>query len=239
MRYSLILLSLILFTLAFAKPHPRVNLDTRTHIAIMDTGLDVTDPRFASHICGEYDLTNTEINDSVGHGTHVAGIISNYLKDKSYCLIILKVFNSPTTPPDQANKSLYSAYQIIKELRPDVVNFSGGGPGVVDSEEEIIASIPDTMFIVAAGNENKDIRTTEGSFFPASFLYKNIIPVGSIGYNGHKSSYSNFGDGVVWELGELIDSTLPYNINSKGHGLLSGTSMATALRTAKYVYENY
>lgn len=239
MRYGFLLIGLIT-TFSFARPpikHHKVN--NTVQIAIMDTGLDVNDMRFKDHICGAFDFTGTGTQDNIGHGTHVAGLIMQYAKDKDYCFIIMKVFNEITTPGDTSRKNLYNAYSKLREIQPDIVNFSGGGNSDVENEEDTISYLSDTKFFVAAGNDNKDIRSPEGAFFPASFKFPNLTPVGSIGYDGRRSPFSNFGEGVAWELGEFVDSFVPFNIDSSGHRVYSGTSMATAIYTGKYVNKHY
>ena len=46
-------------------------------VAVIDTGLDLSDKRFSSRLCkeGHEDFTHTTIEDKSGHGTHVVGLI--------------------------------------------------------------------------------------------------------------------------------------------------------------------
>lgn len=233
-------LALLLTSLSFAGKHERPrDKNAPVKVALLDTGLDVSDTRFKGHICGTYDFTNTGIEDNVGHGTHVAGIIMQYAKNENYCFIVMKIFDRYDTPDSIASPETTKAYKVIQEIHPDIVNFSGGGNIPVDEEEFTISHLKNTLFFVAAGNHNHDIRTQMGEFYPASFKYPNLFPIGSVGYDGHKSSFSNYGTGVFWELGELVDSFLPYSINSEGHGRLSGTSMACATATGRYIHDHY
>lgn len=238
MKYFLGVIILI-NTLSFAKLN-NIELNKPIKVALFDTGLDINDSRFSSHVCGAYDFTNSgTTEDQMGHGTHIAGLIMKYAGNKNYCFVVMKVFNSDTQTFEQANKAIGEAYKTLQEIKPAIVNFSGGGNSPVDNEEYTISILQNTRFIVAAGNHNEDIRTLSGIFYPASFNYSNITSVGALGMDGKKMGLSNFGRGVFFQPGELIDSTVPYSINPEGHAVMSGTSMATAIETGKFIYEHY
>ncbi len=73
-------------------------------VAVIDTGLDLSDPRFSALLCKDIKGVNLVpkegIRDLIGHGTHVAGIIKKYAKDANYCMMIIKYYsidNSNTT----------------------------------------------------------------------------------------------------------------------------------------------
>ena len=195
-------------------------------VAVLDTGLDLKDPRFSRVLCktGHYDATGTGIDDRHGHGTHVAGLIKQHAGPPgAYCLIIVKY-----TDKDEENnvKNYLRAMRYIDRIRPDIVNLSGGGNNLISEEFEIIGNNQKTIFIVGAGNEGKDIKDY---YFPATFLY--VYPnVMAVGAKDRKDS--NFGKGVVMEEGNLVYSTLP----GGKYGKMSGSSMATAVTTGKAIY---
>ena len=84
----------LLMTLMILSPPSYSQSETRLKVAILDTGLDLRDPRFADVLCqgGHKDFTGEGLYDKIGHGTHVAGIISQMAYDHTkYCLVIVKI----------------------------------------------------------------------------------------------------------------------------------------------------
>lgn len=204
-------------------------------VAILDTGLDLTDKRFESVLCkeGHKDFTGEGIQDDIGHGTHVAGLIKQYAKNSDYCLIIIKNYGDKTGPVSiQTNNDIY---QYMSGLNLDVVNYSGGGPQFIKSEYLFMKKMVFTRFFVAVGNEGKDIRKVP--YYPASYNFSNIVKVGNVTEYGEKAIKSNYSPyGMKWEIGENVVSTVPFKKALMGVAKMSGTSMATAIATGKYIY---
>lgn len=223
----LFLLLLLISNLSLAKEPVRVG--------VLDTGLDLNDKRFTSHLCstGHRDFTGEGIEDTHFHGTHVTGLIVKYAKQSNYCLIILKFYSK--NQPEHVNfQNLIKAFVYIKENKIDIVNYSGGGKGSVEEEYLAVKTNNHTLFFVAAGNDNLNIDIV--GYYPASYNLSHVRVVGSIDRLNKKSSFSNYGKVVkYWEQGESIFSTLPNN----RWGFMSGTSMSTASATGKYLNENY
>lgn len=200
-------------------------------VVVLDTGLDITDPRFSAHICPDMskDFTETDIDDRLGHGTHVAGLIDQYAGDSNYCLIVIKYTNEFF-----GNMNSYRrAIKYLETISFNILNFSGGGENYEEDEDLLIKYYhPNSLFFVAAGNEHQDLN--KYPYYPASLPLKNIVVVGSKN-NSIISSFSNYGNIVKhWENGEFVLSTLPM-----GTGYMQGTSQATAIATGKYLKEHY
>lgn len=225
------LLTLLLLTrLSFSKEPIK--------IALIDTGLDITDLRFSSHICPEIgkDFTGTGLNDNLGHGSHIAGIIEQYAKGKKYCFIVLKYFNSYTQDETKTHDYLIKLYQYLTELKPDIVNYSGGGGKFIEEETLAIQNLKNTKFFVAAGNKDEDIDINH--YYPASLDLPNVFAIASLD-GDKKASYSNYGKKVIWKQGTDILSTVPYSVDRSGLLFMSGTSQATARATADFINDNY
>jgi major intracellular serine protease len=202
-------------------------------VAVIDTGLDLADPRFQDVLCksGHKDFTGTGIQDVIGHGTHVAGLIKKYAGTRGYCLIILKFYaDGADGQTDMARMSAAEREAVTQGAR--FVNVSGGGSGFNEDESVILKEARSVTWVVASGNEGKDIDAAGNAYYPACHKLPNIIVVGALLRSGGRASYSNYGKSVTaWELGDEVVSTMP-----KGQrGRMSGTSMATAIHTGKLI----
>lgn len=229
MKYLILLLSL--FSLS-AEAKCRVK---PIKVAVVDTGLDLTDPRFFEHLCpnGHKDFTGLGLKDMDGHGTHVAGLIQKYAGDANYCMIIYKYyFDEQTGQVNLRNEIL--AFEAAAKAKVDLVNMSGGGPEFNEREYLFIAENPQITFVVSAGNENENLDIPGYYYYPASYWLPNEIVVGSIQKDGSKAPLSNFSKKIVAkEVGTNVISYLPNDRT----GEMSGTSMATAIHTGKMIRE--
>lgn len=198
-------------------------------VAVIDTGLDLTDRRFEDILCkeGHKSFTGGPITDHDGHGTHIAGIIKQYARGANYCLLIYKVF------PDKGRAGFEAAVPAIYEALyhgAKFINMSFGGPEYSEHEMIAMSTAPrDVTFIAAAGNDGRDLGTK--NYFPASYDLINTHVVGAVDAAGIRLPNSNYGRKVrFWELGSLV-SYLPGGY----YGVMAGTSMAAAVHTGKLV----
>lgn len=195
-------------------------------VALIDTGLDLQDPRFTPVLCptGHENLSgDPTIDDNEGHGTHIAGIIKQYAEDANYCLIILKYFSA------NRNNTIVDALRKAVGRGANIINISSAGPGFSESEYRVIKYASSVTIIAAAGNDGKI-----EPMFPGSYDLPNVINVGALDIFGKRRGSSNYGPKVkAWEKGEAIQSTLPGGYV----GYMSGTSQATAVHTGKLIKE--
>jgi subtilisin family serine protease len=212
---------------------PCFAVQKQLRVAIVDTGLDLKDPRF-THLCptGHKNFVKSETLDDInGHGTHVSGLIELHAGKSNYCMLIYK-FYSDSISGSSTTKNEVGAIREAIEDGADVINLSEDGPEFDEDEAIIIKYHPEVTFVVAAGNERKDLDIQGNQMYPASLNYPNIVVVGSLDHNAKRSEYSNYGKKVEnWEVGEQVWSYLP---NGK-YGFMSGTSMSTAIATGKLV----
>lgn len=205
-------------------------------VGVLDTGLDLNDVRFSAHICpgtGK-DFTRKGLEDHLGHGTHVAGLIEQYAKDKNYCLVIAKYTDQQET---SSERDVIEAFHYLEKQHLDILNFSGGGYNYDSEEYESIKRMKTVKIFAAAGNDGKNIDHTP--YYPASYDLDNIQSVAALDMFNSPASFSNYSAYSIWELGVNVLSTLPYSISQNGQGYMSGTSMSTAVATGKYIYANY
>lgn len=208
--------------------------DTRIRIAIIDTGLDLEDPRFKDVLCesGHRDFTRQTLKDTHGHGTHIAGIIKDRIADKSrYCLMILKYYVDSNLGFQNLQNEI-AAIKYATDNGAQVVNISGGGPFESKEELQAIKNAPGVQFIVAAGNDGVNVDGPDNFYYPGSYGLPNITVVGNLDCaNQRRSPSSNYGRNTVWRCGTDIQSTAPDGMV----GIMSGTSQATAVYTAELI----
>lgn len=88
------------------------------------------------------------------------------------------------------------------------------------SLEGAIQKAPNTLFIIAAGNSDNDVKFDE--VFPSSFKLSNVLVVGAVDQAGDQTSFTSFGNVDVFASGYEVESTVPGGDRIK----LSGTSMS-------------
>lgn len=227
-------LLMLLILMVYFKAHAENRL---IKVAVIDTGFGYSGSNAnTKHLCKSehVDLTSKQVYskydnvgfvplDSHGHGTNIAGIIDNNLKNENYCLVIIKYWASNEYNDENSLKAIAYATKI----HADIINYSGGGTAKDEKEVKLVKAYLDQggIFVAAAGNEKMDL-TVQG-YYPAMDDPR-VKVVGAIDTDGDKATFSNFGKRVnFWEIGEKVE----------GNGLvLSGTSQATAVETAKFVH---
>ncbi|MDP9050318.1 MAG: S8 family serine peptidase [Acidobacteriota bacterium] len=87
---------------------------------------------------------------------------------------------------------------------------------------DAIKSVPDILFICAAGNADSNSGFNE--MIPSSFKLPNLLAVGAVDQAGDEASFTSYGDTVLVDAnGYQVESTLPGGYKVR----FSGTSMAS------------
>ncbi len=211
-------------------------------MAIIDTGIDFAHPNLEKKI---YQIKNfphgidlsfgakkqTDPIDLDGHGTHMAGIISQETKDQVEIKILpLKYFSARATPQENMN-SLMQALELAITQKVHLILYTSAGESYSLREEELFKkALKNNIFIVtSSGNQQRNIDHEK--YYPCSYQLKNIICVGAYDEKKRRWEKSNYGKKTVtlFAPGENISSTLPFS----SFGLLSGTSQAAAYVAAR------
>ena len=221
-------------------------------VAVVDSGVDGTHPDLAPNMWtnpnetpgnGQDDDGNGLIddtrgwdwvgkdndpNDENGHGTHVAGIVGARGNNAAGVAgVNWEVRLMPLRVLDAAGSGWTSdvaeAFAYAGEMGVDVVNASLAGSSLSQVLLDSIAASPDTLFVVAAGNESADVGIKPS--YPCSYPLPNIICVAASSQSNQLSTYSNFGVASV-DLaapGDAILSTWPGGTYNEGWGTSSAT----------------
>lgn len=218
-------------------------------VAVLDTGVQLDHPELANSLTSaRYDFVDDDsspadepngrdddgdgdVDELVGHGTHVAGIVDLVAPESR--IMPLRVLDSDgngdafvlaeavlyaaENGADVINLSLGSSQEsellgdVIEDLTPDDDNEDDDGPAIENLPTEGV------VVAAAAGNLN-----TEALHYPAAG--EDVIAVTSVDGEERKSEFASYGAWVdIATPGELIYSAFP----TSGYARMSGTSMST------------
>src|SRR3954468_4127329 len=166
--------------------------------------------------------------DNHGHGTHVAGIVAAQRDNNEG---IAGVAPGAKVMPLRALGSngrgtsiaIAEAFDYAGKMGLRVVNASLGGPGLDQTQLTAIQAHPNTLYVIAAANDNVNNDVTP--YGPCALPAANIMCVGASDENDRRASFSNYGASSVdvFAPGTAILSTYP----TSGYAYLQGTSMAS------------
>lgn len=198
-------------------------------VAVVDTGVQADHPDLGDAVVPGWDFWDNDADpsDEHGHGTHVAGIVAARAGND---LGIIGVAPNATVMPlrvlDATGKGRTSAeiaaFTYAAEAGVKVVNASFGSGSYSVGEDLVIRQHPETLFVVAAGNDGVDLD--EHPSYPCSLNYENVLCVGASTVADGPAEFSNYGAANVdlFAPGEDVASTWI----TDSYVLDSGTSMA-------------
>jgi len=194
-------------------------------VAVLDTGVDTDHPDLK--ITDALDFTRSgTVEDTVGHGTHVAGIIAAQGNEQGTLGVApgVNIYSYKVLADGSGN--LVDVANAIKHAADngiDVINMSLGSPSNAAYLEQACsyAASKGVIIVVSSGNSGK-----EQKFYPAS--YSACYSTGASNIHKAISGFSSFTDALEWAApGERILSTYLKG----GYAVLSGTSMAAPFAT--------
>lgn len=202
-------------------------------VGIIDTGICTTHPDLVGRIAGGACFAggmSADIEDSNGHGTHVAGIVAAERNGKGVVGVAPKADLYIAKAFDKSGKTDYRAIEKsvlwLAECGVDVINMSFSSSFTSSRYSTLVryAHRRGITMICAAGNEGMNGGNTIG--YPASFA--ETIAVSAVDINKNIADFNSRGSAAeISAAGIDIYSTYLDN----GYALLSGTSMATPIIT--------
>ena len=234
------------------------NVDTAVDVAVLDTGANENHVLLSGRIDKEHstcvvtDQDSSDISDSLGHGSHVAGIIADATPE-NVRLTIIKCFTDDGTT---SGMNVYNAIISAIDADVDIINmsFCFYGSNITEATKgkinTLIQSAVDhnILMCVAAGNANNGGTPVdvEGNSYPADA--DGVVTVSAL-----KKKYGTTEDGSMIApdtvefdnsysyYGNKVDFSAPGTaVSSAGLNALnavkSGTSMATPHISAAAAY---
>jgi thermitase len=202
-------------------------------VAVLDSGIDLTHPEFSGKIVASQAFASSSIIDIIGHGTHVAGIISATGNNGQgitgvcpECQLLIGKLTTDDTSGIVPSSVIAPSIIWAADNGAKVINMSLSGPDFSQTVQDAIdqAWSKNAVLVAAAGNNSSANKSYPGA-------YDHVIAVANTKSDDTISATSNFGSWVaVAAPGDTIFSTLPTTPNMKGatnYGFSSGTSMAT------------
>jgi subtilisin family serine protease len=154
-----------------------------------------------------------------GHGTMVAGIL--HLVAPTARIMPLKAFG-----PDGTG-SLSNILRAIYFAQQNNVNIVNMSFDLTSPSQELANAINSAekggvLFVASAGNDGKMEMV-----YPAGLA--NVMGVASTNYQDQRSSFSNYGDQIVWVAapGEAVVTTYPFGSYAAGWGTSFSAPMVT------------
>ncbi|XP_050218148.1 subtilisin-like protease SBT6.1 isoform X2 [Mercurialis annua] len=208
----------------------------KVKMAIFDTGIRADHPHFRN-IKERTNWTNEDtLNDNLGHGTFVAGVIAG---QDAACLGFapdteIYAFRVFTDAQVSYTSWFLDAFNYAIATKMDVLNLSIGGPDYLDLPfvEKVWEITANNIIMVSAiGNDGPLYGTLNN---PAD--QSDVIGVGGIDYNDHMAPFSSRGMST-WEIphgyGRVKPDVVAYGREIMGSKIstgcksLSGTSVAS------------
>jgi thermitase len=215
-------------------------------VAVVDSGAKPDHADLAGQFAaGGWDYVHNDATtaDNHGHGTHVTGTIVA-LRGNGVGIsgvapgaraMELQVFadddGDGTTNGTGQWDWVIDAFDRAGANGARVVNASLGGydtsgsSDLADMIADTVSRYPDTLYVVAAGNDGADLDPLSTVFLPCETPAPNVLCVGASTRQDGRASFSNYGEVAVdlFAPGAMIESTTV----DGGYGYMDGTSMAT------------
>jgi len=196
-------------------------------VAVVDTGVQLNHQDLS--VLAGYDFVDGDAtaSDGHGHGTHVAGTIAALENTTAVVGVAPGAEILPVRVLDDSGRGsvddVADGFDLAGDRNVRVVNASLGSDTYSAYERAAIAAHPNTLYVVAAGNDGADNDATPA--YPCNYDEPNIVCVGASDSDDLEASFSNYGDVSVDLFAPGLDiRSLPLTPADEWK---SGTSMAS------------
>ena len=186
-------------------------------VAVIDSGIDRSIPDFKGRIApGGYNFVEntSNVTDTHGHGTSVAGIIASVMNNQygitgisgpfDVSILPLKTIREDGTGTVSMN---IQAIDYAIEKHVDVINISQGGKTPSQIEKDAIRRAADAGILIVASAGN-DAEKGNPIMYPAA--YDEVLSVASVNESNKRSAFSTYNEGVdISAPGERIATNHP------------------------------
>ena len=194
-------------------------------VAVVDTGIDTDHPFFSGRLLRGYDFVDNDSSpeDENGHGTMVSGIVTDNTRDLSVNILPVRVLDEEGSGYFSC---IASGIKYAADSGAKVINLSLGGnhSSLIDDAVKYAANTKGAVCVISSGNDGRLMSAAYNC--PAHV--SEAITVGSVGQNGRKSDFSDYGEAIdVCAPGENILSP-----TVGGYLSASGTSFSAPFVSA-------
>ncbi|MGZ4201128.1 MAG: S8 family serine peptidase, partial [Thermoleophilaceae bacterium] len=200
-------------------------------VAVTDTGVNFTSPDLSAQLAsGAWAFAggDTTPDDQNGHGSHVSGIIAAVPDNNvgiagiapGAKLLEVEVLDGSGSGSEV---SVADGFDYAGAQGARIVNASLGGSGTSATIDAAMASHPNTLYVVAAGNDSSDNDIYPDT--PCSSTLANVLCVGATTQTDQMANFSNYGRQSVDLFAPGVGIYSDWWDNSWPSE--SGTSMAT------------
>jgi hypothetical protein len=202
-------------------------------VAVVDTGVNAAHPDLVGQIATTppgWDWVDNDGDpaDANGHGSHVAGIVAARQGRRGISGVAPDARILPLRVLDANGEGwsddIASAYAYAGDHHVGIVNASLGGPAISSAETDAFNQHPETLFVVAAGNDGADNDVTPT--YPCASGAPNVICVGATDNRDQPAPFSNYGHSRVDLFAPGVQVLSAWKAPEFGWWFDDGTSMA-------------
>lgn len=196
-------------------------------------GVDDDGNGFVDDVLGwSFANNSSDVSDSLGHGTHVAGLLLGKSGNptgiatpwKGIKILPVQIFSSQRPSPDARTVANAILYAVNRGARVISASFGTSSYSEEIKQAIIYARQHDVVVVSAVGNFRRN-QDREPSY-PAGFHLENQISVAASERRDLAANFSNYGSQIdLFAPGDDILSTAPHN----SYVFRSGTSQACPL----------